>query len=224
MAIKKPVAGLRDQPRQPVERSMNGNTADIEPCHFPTLNEDPNPLPGRGSTTLSLRDALRLPSFCKQHRLSPIDALQITWAILLRRYVGHDSACFGRRLGDWEQRPHESNRAPDRVITCQTSFQETDTALDVARRMQADFQANVGSRLRSATTLLNSLPGYGPPPFDSMVAEDERPSVTGEDGTCLKISRDGARCFRPVSVDHVCSSAPFAPLDLAASTDWYLRG
>lgn len=200
MAIKKPVAGLRDQPRQPVERSMNGNTADIEPCHFPTLNEDPNPLPGRGSTTLSLRDALRLPSFCKQHRLSPIDALQITWAILLRRYVGHDSACFGRRLGDWEQRPHESNRAPDRVITCQTSFQETDTALDVARRMQADFQANVGSRLRSATTLLNSLPGYGPPPFDSMVAEDERPSVTGEDGTCLKISRDGARCFRPDAV------------------------
>ncbi|KAJ5893957.1 hypothetical protein N7495_005648 [Penicillium taxi] len=66
--------------------------ADVEPCNFPALSEDPS----KGIATRTLnRQSHELQNFAKSCSVSIETILQVVWGLVLRCYTGSDDVCFG---------------------------------------------------------------------------------------------------------------------------------
>ena len=69
--------------------------ADIEPCHFPPLNDGGKEFKKLQSLDLNLTQGSELQAFCTKNGLTLSNVLQLVWALVLRCYTGSDEVCFG---------------------------------------------------------------------------------------------------------------------------------
>jgi len=69
--------------------------ADIEPCHFPSLNNDGTEFKELQELDLNLTQGSELQAFCTKNGLTLSNVLQLVWALVLRSYTGSDEVCFG---------------------------------------------------------------------------------------------------------------------------------
>ncbi|KAI9729802.1 MAG: hypothetical protein M1818_008379 [Claussenomyces sp. TS43310] len=89
-----------------------------EPCNFPKLNDGHFIPEKRGFEPLGIMiEADQLDSFCQRRSLDPIVVFQVTWALILRCYVGTDSPCFATIKADNNlARGHEGGLTEEKFI------------------------------------------------------------------------------------------------------------
>ncbi|KAJ5714059.1 AMP-dependent synthetase/ligase [Penicillium malachiteum] len=67
--------------------------AEIEPCNFPLLSQEPGKK-GRSTRTLN-KQTIQLHAFSRMYGVSVENLFQIAWAMVLRCYTANDDVCFG---------------------------------------------------------------------------------------------------------------------------------
>ena len=69
--------------------------ADLNPCHFPILNDDYRGMSELHEVSTVFDSATQLQDFCRKYSFTPSSVMQAAWAIVLRCYTGQSDVCFG---------------------------------------------------------------------------------------------------------------------------------
>lgn len=68
---------------------------DVEPCHFPVLDDGQKSAESRTSVNVQLPSAPAVFDFCDRNNLSISCFFRSVWSLVLRCYVGNDTVSFG---------------------------------------------------------------------------------------------------------------------------------
>ena len=69
--------------------------ANLNPCHFPILNDDYRRVSELHEISTVFDSASQLQEFCRKYSFTPSSVMQAAWAIVLRCYTGESDVCFG---------------------------------------------------------------------------------------------------------------------------------
>jgi hypothetical protein len=116
--------------------------ADTKPCYFPSLIESISEETKRQRLPIKFSSSNingRVQNFCAQHELPLDTVLKTAWALVLKSYVGSGNLCFGSVI---------SHNEMDLTSICNLAIEETDSVLEVARRIAVDAARSMPYQVR----------------------------------------------------------------------------
>ena len=134
---------LLEQPTQPALEFWKSYLANVEPCHFPVLNDGSLSSSKELKTVRITFDRLRqLQKHCDDHGFTFANAVHAAWALTLRCYTDSEEICFGY-LTSARDAPIEG--AQDGVgpyinmLVCRVVMEDSSTVKSIMSRIQSDY-------------------------------------------------------------------------------------
>jgi len=168
------ISYLQNEPQKAGVEYWSSYLSNMEPCHFPVLN-DGNPGAKRLHTLrLDFKELYRLQSLCDKSGLTLSNAFHAAWSLTLRCYTGSDEVCFGY-LSSGRDAPVDGVEAVVgpviNMLTCRVNISSSTPLTQVLDQIQKDYMnglpykhvslAEVQHALRlSEMTLFNTCVSY----------------------------------------------------------------
>jgi non-ribosomal peptide synthase protein (TIGR01720 family) len=89
------IANIQSRPSDVGVEYWKTYLADVEPCHFPVLNDGVDEAKQLRLVQVELEQLSELQKFCKENGMTLFNVLQMAWGLVLRCYTGADEVCFG---------------------------------------------------------------------------------------------------------------------------------
>jgi amino acid adenylation domain-containing protein len=132
----------------------------IEPCGFPSMAKG-KAEPQRNETVqVPNLDAGVIHAFCKEWEITPATLIQTAWALVLSRYTGSTTPCFGT-LSSGRDMPIDGI---DNIfgplitmLTCRVRLHERLTVLEALRTLQSDYMDALTHQMFSLASVHNML-------------------------------------------------------------------
>ncbi|PVH90915.1 CoA-dependent acyltransferase [Periconia macrospinosa] len=165
------VSYLRQQPQEEARRYWAKHLDGIEPCHFPLLVEGAAAHTRYETAEVSGLDAAVILEFCRKWEITPATVIQTAWALVLGRYTGSTSPCFGIFNSGRDLPIKDVNDIFGPLITmlsCRVQLHQQTSALDCLRTVQNDYLNSLPHQTFPVSTVQEVL-GLGTSPLFNTV-------------------------------------------------------
>ncbi|RGP71222.1 non-ribosomal peptide synthetase [Fusarium longipes] len=137
------IKSLQFQDSQPDVEYWKSYLMDIEPCHFPILN-DGDIVESRElkHSRIKFQEMTQLQKLCDHRGVTVVNAIYAAWALVLRLYTASDEVCFGHLTSARDSQIDGINDVVGPVInmvTCRVNIANSTTLGDVMSLVQKDF-------------------------------------------------------------------------------------
>ena len=145
----------------------------IEPCHFPTLNEEN--VKGKRIESIELKFGRfsELQQVCEKLNVTLANVLQAAWALVLRAYTGSDDVCYGY-LTSGRDIPvdgiQEAIGAFINMLICRIKFSQTSSLETVFQTIQNDYLRSQPYQHCSLAQIHHALGLSGRPLFNTALS------------------------------------------------------
>ncbi|KAF9768845.1 hypothetical protein IL306_013805 [Fusarium sp. DS 682] len=165
--------------------------AGVQPCMFPTIQSDGIEPPNSSTQTVSIDfdRGTELQSLCAKHGITISNLVQTVWSIVLRSFVGCSEVCFGYVVSGRDVPLPNIEQAIGTYIgqlPCRINIQDTDSVMEVARRLQDDFFDGLIHQHISLAELYHSLPSASGQLFNTNVHCMRTPNLEPHDFSSLQ--------------------------------------
>lgn len=133
---------------------------DVEPCSFPLITDTKTTHSRNGTVHVSGVDAKTIHAFCEAWDVTPATIIQTAWALVLSRYTGSTTPCFGNLSSrrDLPLKDVENIFGPlITILTCRVRLGEGQTVLDVLKAVQSDFTSSIPHQRLPLASIHNML-------------------------------------------------------------------
>jgi amino acid adenylation domain-containing protein/non-ribosomal peptide synthase protein (TIGR01720 family) len=144
--FKNVVSYLKDQSHDESRGYWTEHLRGAEPCIFPTLAEarPDHPRESAHEKTINVPnlDAGAMHAFCQQWEVTPATVFQLAWALILARYTGLKTVCFGNLTSGRDLPIDNVNSIVGPLInmlTCRVDLVQDRDLLDTLRSMQDTY-------------------------------------------------------------------------------------
>jgi hypothetical protein len=140
--FKHAITYLKQQPQKEAGRYWSKYLDGVEPCHFPSITAAGCEDSGVLTVEVPDLDSNAIHAICQTWETTPATIIQTAWALLLTRYTGSTSACFGN-LSSGRDFPIDGVNdifGPlITMLTCRIHFNKETTVLEALQSMQRDY-------------------------------------------------------------------------------------
>ena len=119
---------------------------DVEPCYFPSLTgcKDENVTASQQIIDIEVHnfDSAQLRSFCRKWELTPATIVRTAWALVLARYTGAETPCFGSLCSGRDLPIEDVAEIVGPMIgmlACRVQLGRSLSVLDTLRAVQDDY-------------------------------------------------------------------------------------
>ena len=136
------IAYLQSQPLQPGIEHWKSYLANVEPCHFPVLNDGDSTTKQLKYVRVNFKELPELQKFCDAQGVTFSNAIHTAWALTLRCYTDSEEVCFGY-ITSARDAPIEG--AQDAVgpfinmLVCRVNMIETARLEEIMSKVQQDY-------------------------------------------------------------------------------------
>ena len=161
------IAYLLRQPLQPGIEYWKKYLADVEPCHFPILNDGDSTTKQLKYVRVNFKELTELQRFCDTAGVTFANAIHTAWALTLRCYTDSEEVCFGYITSARDTLIEGSQDAVGpfiNMLVCRANMPETVSISQVMSQVQQDYLdclpyrhtplAEVQHALRLSTSIL----------------------------------------------------------------------
>lgn len=140
--FKHAISYLKKQPQEEAGRYWSKYLDGVEPCHFPSIAAAGCEDSGVLTVEVPDLDSNAIHGVCQKWETTPATIIQTAWALLLTRYTGSTSACFGN-LSSGRDFPIDGVNdifGPlITMLTCRIDFHKEMTVLEALQSVQRDY-------------------------------------------------------------------------------------
>ena len=186
------IAHLQSQPLEASIEYWKSYLGDVEPCHFPILNDGATVKRELQSVQIRFSELAALQQYCDSHNVTLSNAIHTAWALVLRSYTGSDKVSFGYLTSG---RDAPINGAEDAVgpfinmLVCCMDMAGTVRLGQVLDQVQKDYINSLPHRHTPLAQVQHALHLSGAPLFNTalsyrrlpQVSRDDQPSVSFEE-------------------------------------------
>ena len=178
------IACLLRQPLQPGIQYWKEYLADIEPCHFPILNDGDATTKQLKYVRINFEELPELQKFCETKGVTFANAIHTAWALTLRCYTDSEEVCFGYITSARDTLIEGSQDAVGpfiNMLVCRANMPDTARLGQVMSQVQQDYLdclphrhtplAEVQHALRLSTSVL----------FNTALSYRKLPPASAED-------------------------------------------
>ncbi|KAH8693923.1 putative nonribosomal peptide synthase [Talaromyces proteolyticus] len=174
---------------------------DIQPCHFPILDDGRDQDAVLESVDVELPDLTRdrLAAFSDRYGLTVANVIQTAWALVLRAFTGTDSVCYGYLTSgrDAPLRGIEDSVGPYiHMLVCRQNFDASSPALKALQIMQDEFLQGMSHQYVSLNELQNVLGLSGQKLFNTAMSFQRYPAAENSE-----LALDAVYDFDPTEFD-----------------------
>jgi len=120
--------------------------SDVQPTHFPTLNQVPSTTRQLQTTRIGFDAISQLQEFVETRSLTLSNVLQTTWGLVLRSYTGINDICFGY-LASGRDTPIDGMEtavgAFINMLICRMNLTDTSSVQGILEQAQTDFVQSI---------------------------------------------------------------------------------
>lgn len=122
--------------------------AEVEPCHFPVLNDGQSKVRELGSLRINFPRLRELQKFCDSNGLTLANAFHAAWALTLNCYVGVEDVCFGYLTAgrDVVNRGNDAIGPYINMATCRAKLTDNITLKDLLLSLQDEYVESLPHR------------------------------------------------------------------------------
>src|SRR2546421_616162 len=131
-----------------------GLLKDVEPCYFPTLNDNEHSESKARTTEVLLHKLCKtrqLLQLCELEGISPPVVFQLAWALVLKCYTSTDSICFACFVSEHDYTTNRDlggiNPLPGLLVCC--AQLTNDPIINLLRELQAKFGSSKSQMVRT---------------------------------------------------------------------------
>jgi hypothetical protein len=131
-----------------------------EPCYFPSMAEDEVADHRSEMVQVPSLDKDVIQAFCKMWEVTPAIVIQTAWALVLSRYTGSTTPCFGNLSSGRDAPIDDINDIFGPLInmqTCRVDLHEQLTVIEALRLIQSDYVSAMAYQTFSLASVHNAL-------------------------------------------------------------------
>jgi amino acid adenylation domain-containing protein/non-ribosomal peptide synthase protein (TIGR01720 family) len=152
--------------------------ADLEPCHFPLLNDGITVSKQLRSLRLDFEELPKLQSFCDSNGLTLSNAFHTAWSLTIRSYSGCEDACFGYLTSgrDAAIPGAEAVVGPFiNMLVCRAKLLGSTSLIEVLNQVQQDYMDSLPYRHTSLAEVQHALRLSGTALFNTCLSYRKLP-------------------------------------------------
>ncbi|KAG9196868.1 hypothetical protein G6514_003673, partial [Epicoccum nigrum] len=145
----------------------------VEPCYFPSMVEDEVTSHRSEMARVADLDMDVIQAFCKTWEVTPATVIQTAWALVLSRYTGSTTSCFGNLSAGRDAPIDDINDMFGPLInmqTCRVHLYERLTVIEALRLMQSDSVNAMTYQTLSLASVHNALQLGTTPLFNTVLS------------------------------------------------------
>ena len=130
------------QPLQPGIEYWKRYLADVEPCHFPVLNDGDSTTKRLKYVRVNFKELSELQKFCDAEGVTFSNAIHTAWALTLRCYTDSEDVCFGYITSARDALIEGSQDAVGpfiNMLVCRANMPDTASIGQVMSQVQQDY-------------------------------------------------------------------------------------
>jgi hypothetical protein len=224
------IAYLEEQPQASGLQFWTKHLADVDPCFLtvvPANDDTESSFHSIGPVQVPDIQTTKIRKFCTASEVTAATVIQAAWALVLRRYVGTNTPCFGNLRSGRDVPVNRSDRILGPLIgmvPCRVDLNKSQTVLETLQTMQNDYVNSVPHQHFPLTAIHRAL-GLGASAlfntalsFQKVVEDGDEFDDKIRDGLMIRTLRDED----PTEVQMIPKKKPYV-LTMSPSTTSVLR-
>ena len=140
------VAYVLEQPFDAGLEFWSQHLADVEPCLFPVCARNNTSSATIESVKVPHIDTEKIREFCSTSEVTAATIVQVAWALVLRKYAGTDTPCFGNLCSGRDVPVENADRIFGPLIgmvPCRVDFGKSRSVLEALKKVHNDYLSSL---------------------------------------------------------------------------------